>query len=281
VYALGCVAYECLTGEKPFAGGDLPSVLWGHLERPPPLVTERRSDLDPRVDEIVAKAMAKRPDDRYATCGEFASALSQLTGDTGLSAVLRSAEEPADVDGTVPGRGRAERRRLYALSAGIIAVLVAAGVTTALVMRQDDKPQRPAGAKQTANHGPAFEKVTFASPCSDFTGTGAIPPGKKLLVFDRELAADWRPKDSGGYYFDGLATPIGDKWVIRNILLVKDATYDVHAELTAGLLGEDAAASYISQHPGPESRLNLPLPKFDPGTQTTIRVIRPKGEGGC
>jgi serine/threonine protein kinase len=67
-YALGCVLYECLTGHPPFPGGSGEAVLLAHLEATPPRVTALRPDLPPAIDQVIARAMAKAPDDRFPTC---------------------------------------------------------------------------------------------------------------------------------------------------------------------------------------------------------------------
>jgi Protein kinase domain/Domain of unknown function (DUF4328) len=67
-YALGCVLYECLTGQPPFPGGSGEAVLLAHLEATPPRVTALRPDLPPAIDQVIARAMAKSPDDRFPTC---------------------------------------------------------------------------------------------------------------------------------------------------------------------------------------------------------------------
>ncbi len=72
VYSLGCLLYECLTGESPFASDLEVTMLYAHLEQPPPKVTERRPELPPAIDSVVAKAMAKRPEDRYPTATAMA-----------------------------------------------------------------------------------------------------------------------------------------------------------------------------------------------------------------
>ena len=74
VYSLGCVLYECLTGESPFAREVEAAVLFAHLTDPPPSASARRAELPPAIDGVIARALAKNPDDRYATCREFAAA---------------------------------------------------------------------------------------------------------------------------------------------------------------------------------------------------------------
>jgi serine/threonine protein kinase len=79
-YALGCVAYALLTGSVPFKREVPMAVLYAHLSTPPPRVTPVRPDLTEAVDQVIARAMAKEPDDRYGSCGDFADALREALG---------------------------------------------------------------------------------------------------------------------------------------------------------------------------------------------------------
>ncbi len=65
IYALGCVLYECLTGQLPFHRDDDAALLWAHLVETPPPVKGIRPDVAAAVDAVVARAMAKDPGDRY------------------------------------------------------------------------------------------------------------------------------------------------------------------------------------------------------------------------
>ena len=74
IYSLGCVLYEMLTGEVAYPkDGDI-AKLWAHISNPPPQPSATRTDLVPAFDDVVAKATAKDPADRYATAGEMAAA---------------------------------------------------------------------------------------------------------------------------------------------------------------------------------------------------------------
>ncbi len=75
-YSLACVAYECLTGDVPFPREGQLAVMTAHVTTPPPRVTAARHDLPPAVDAVVARAMAKDPAARYASCTEFVDALA-------------------------------------------------------------------------------------------------------------------------------------------------------------------------------------------------------------
>jgi streptogramin lyase len=74
VYSLGCLLYECLTGEPPFPGDSRLAVAWAHLEQEPPAASERRPELPGAVDAVISRAMAKDAGDRYATCPDLAAA---------------------------------------------------------------------------------------------------------------------------------------------------------------------------------------------------------------
>ena len=79
-YALAVTAFELLAGETPFHRDQWMAVIHAHLSQPPPLLTSQRPDLPPAADEVLVRALAKAPADRYASCREFAEALRQALG---------------------------------------------------------------------------------------------------------------------------------------------------------------------------------------------------------
>ncbi|MEV6950599.1 serine/threonine-protein kinase [Streptomyces sp. NPDC051183] len=75
VYSLGCVVYETLAGGPPFQRDDDMALLWAHQYDPPPPLSSRRAGMPAGVDDVLAKALAKAPEDRWASCLEFTDAL--------------------------------------------------------------------------------------------------------------------------------------------------------------------------------------------------------------
>ena len=79
VYALGCVLNAALTGEPPFARGSVPATILAHLNDPPPRPSAT-AGVPKAFDDVVARALAKRPSDRYRSAGELARAALAAAG---------------------------------------------------------------------------------------------------------------------------------------------------------------------------------------------------------
>ena len=72
IYSLGCVLYEMLGGEPPFTGATRAAVLARHLAEAPPPLRTLCPGVPAGVERAVLRALAKRPEERFATAGEFA-----------------------------------------------------------------------------------------------------------------------------------------------------------------------------------------------------------------
>jgi serine/threonine-protein kinase len=170
-YALACTAFELLAGAPPFRRGEAMAVMYAQLSEPPPLLTSRRPGLPPAADQVFARALAKAPEDRYASCREFAEALRAALGiapyDSGAWVIPAAGQSPAQVGawpaaaerpatevdfpaapgpaagpgrsgpgargGAQPARRTHRRRGALATLSGI-SVLVLAGITAAVVL---------------------------------------------------------------------------------------------------------------------------------------------------
>jgi serine/threonine-protein kinase len=80
VYSLGCLLYECLTGERVFPHDSRLAVAWAHLEEEPPRASKRRPELPGAIDAVIARAMAKNPEKRYGTCAGLVAAAEEALG---------------------------------------------------------------------------------------------------------------------------------------------------------------------------------------------------------
>jgi ABC-type transport system substrate-binding protein len=136
VYSLGCVLYESLAGAGPFDRESELSVLFAHLNDPPPRLTDLRPDLPEAFDAVFQTALAKSPDDRYGTCDEL----------------VRAAR--AALQGKVLARRRRGRRRVVvAVAAAVLAAGAAVGGI--LAIRGPHARGHPAIAEQSISLRPS------------------------------------------------------------------------------------------------------------------------------
>lgn len=73
-YSLACTLFWLLTGRPPYPGRNPAEIINGHLRAPIPRPSRLRPGLSPALDDVVARALAKDPADRYSCCLEFARA---------------------------------------------------------------------------------------------------------------------------------------------------------------------------------------------------------------
>jgi serine/threonine-protein kinase len=80
-WALACIAWECLAGERPFVGEEGTSILYQVVHEPPPPLLPKVPGLDPQVEVVLLRAMAKAKNDRFPTVNDFALAFENaVTG---------------------------------------------------------------------------------------------------------------------------------------------------------------------------------------------------------
>ena len=188
-YSLACVTVQLLTGEVPFERDQLPALMYAHLSAPPPSLVSRRPDLPAAVDQVVAKAMAKAPDSRYESCGDFADALREALGlpsyhrrgpatgpPTPPPSGILETPEPAVPD--YPGTVTAEPVRLAA-TADVPAV--APDLLTPSPVDKDAgtaSPEAPAVTddERPGDLGPAVPSDEAAPPRADILVAGPADP---------------------------------------------------------------------------------------------------------
>jgi serine/threonine protein kinase len=150
VYALGCLLYEALTGEPPYAGSTEGPAMLAHVNEPPPSPRAVNPNLPPAFDDVVQRAMAKEPGARYPSAGDLGQAAMVAagglrrapaeslvaTGDAaplaampGLSRAPRATPEPAEAaaatDAAEAPGGRREALR-WGAALAVLGVLVIA-----------------------------------------------------------------------------------------------------------------------------------------------------------
>src|SRR3954470_6238143 len=216
-YSLRVVAYELLTGSRPFEGSHFAVQARAHVEDPPPPPSSRNPELSAAVDAVLERALAKNPRDRYGSAAEFADALGRALEETRTAPTRklerRGAAGAGDAAAVDDGRRRAgtgawpgddgrpdsaapapRRRGSAALLAGVCGLLVLAVVgAVALASRGggDDpgagdapRAQHTAEATKTptADKTAAPDKTATASPTDSPSPTATDTPAPDQTV---------------------------------------------------------------------------------------------------
>ena len=116
VYSLGVVAYECLTGARPFDGASQVAIALAHINRPPPPLP---AHVPPAVRLLVERALAKDPADRFPDGGAFADAVRRVAAGGTLAPVAGPVTRPTQI---VAGAGLADSATQVLAATGPTAV---------------------------------------------------------------------------------------------------------------------------------------------------------------
>ena len=173
VYSLACVLYEALTGDTPFRADSFEHLIAAHISAPPP----RPSTVNPRVpasfDDVIARGMAKDPDDRYGSAGALGRAAQRPLRTNGRAAsetnTMAAPYAPWPQSGPATGptvlpdqRGAEDRSRQWVLPVviGVVAALLLGviGVVIGLLASQD--------SGSTTGSSPT---TTYAAPTTAYT----------------------------------------------------------------------------------------------------------------
>ncbi|MDP9226127.1 MAG: protein kinase [Actinomycetota bacterium] len=154
LYSLGCLLFECLAGEPPFRQANDLELLFAHLEEDPPSLSEGRPELPQTIDPVLARALAKSPDDRYRSCGELVAAAREAL----------SIPEP--------------RRVPWPLVATVtVLVFVAAALLAVILTRDGGGPRAEPGADSLVRIDPRTNKVVSVTPVGRKSSAVAVGGG--------------------------------------------------------------------------------------------------------
>ncbi|GAB3133393.1 hypothetical protein GCM10027289_23170 [Tsukamurella serpentis] len=171
-YSLAGTTVQLLTGSKPYGASSGTAVIRDHLLAPPPAPSRLRPDLPPAIDSVIARAMAKSPQHRFASCREFAQALRTAcapvyppTDPSVMAAVMPVA---AQGSGSGPRRGvligAVAAVTVVAVSAVAALVLASGAGSSADAAPADGAASSSAGAPGAASSSPA---ATSAAPVNN------------------------------------------------------------------------------------------------------------------
>jgi hypothetical protein len=217
VYALGAVLYEMLAGDPPFAAESQQAVLLRILHEPPAALSLVRANIPAAVDSAVRRALAKRPDQRFATAAAFAAAL-----------VVPERDEAAPVTAQIDEKLREIRssRRVVTLRAAVcgVAAGIALGIVSGFALAR-----WPAAAPEKSRDIAAKPWRSDASGRANLAGAvvrGTSNDGLSFVIVDRsgrlqrsiDATRPWTPRFSPdgrrvAYGAFGAGRGTSDLWV--------------------------------------------------------------------
>jgi eukaryotic-like serine/threonine-protein kinase len=170
-YSLAVVAFELLTGQRPFSAERFAAQARQHIDLPAPVASQRNPALPPAVDSVLARGMAKRPQERWATSREFADALRDALAQAGG----RPAASDASVPWPVPAARTGPSRRRPRLSAAGAAAMASVDARSALAAAPGTEPPA-ARTPAPANAAPAPRSSAPATPAPTTAPPAARTP---------------------------------------------------------------------------------------------------------
>jgi len=223
VYSLTCVLYESLTGESPFSRDSLENMVAAHLASPPP----RPSLANPRVpvafDAVIARGMAKDPDDRYGTAGGLVRAAQRAAEGGHLTSVLPPVELSETSTEAAADRKRRGWRLPVVVAVATVSILGVLGVALGLLTAPDRDGAQTAGPDLTGSPQPPPDDVVpfrgfvlqrpsvevRAEPTVSAPVTGHIPFEAEVYIVCTAIGDVVEGPGAGGG--PPISTPVWDK----------------------------------------------------------------------
>jgi serine/threonine-protein kinase len=219
VYSLACVLYEALTGDSPFARDSLENLVAAHLVSPPPRPSVTNSRVPAAFDAVIARGMAKDPDDRYGTAGGLVRAAQRAVAGGNSTLVMPAGVVPAGPTQMPLERDEVRKRRGWVLPT-VIAVATAlivggVGVTIGLLTKQQAGPLP--GPDQTGRPAALFRGFVLQEPSLEVRAepalsaaiTGYLPHESEVFIVCTTISEAVQGPGAAGA--PPISTPVWDK----------------------------------------------------------------------
>ena len=176
LYSLGVTLYEVVTGQRPFQGDSDYAIMSAHLEKQPRPPLEMDPNVPAALNEIILRALAKSPDERFQTAAAFRRALESVRGEQPEVTRVAPRRAPPRAEPAAPEpfvRPAKSHRGLYVLAGSVltIVILLAAGIQVA-----NWRKTRAGGGPQGEPPPPVQEPAPAPVPVQDPPAVPPTPP---------------------------------------------------------------------------------------------------------
>ena len=203
-YSLACAAYELLSGAPPFTRANGFALINSHLSEQPPPITTLRSELPQAVDRVLGKAMDKSPQQRYATCEQFAMDLGRALGLVPGPLEVDSGQPAGPADQTAsPAKQQYQATELAGPGLAAAAAAATAAEAAAVPGTAQEPPIAPAAATASPGALPTGAGTPAALDQQTMTaGQQGAPSGPQQAA----------PPTGGQQVAPGQQWPSGQQW---------------------------------------------------------------------
>jgi serine/threonine protein kinase len=205
IWSLGVVLFELLTGSRPFEGTSIPEICAGVLTLPTPALRQRRPEIDPVLEAIVERCLAKNPDERPASVLALSADLEPFASSREVATETFHSEtekaffnRPSDVDDHPPPSSgaplthRSSRRMTLARGLGVLGILATLALAIwafAGTRNETDELQGPPG--------PALAQSTPGAALDEGKTPDPLPSAQAVTVVPLPAAEGQSPQPSG------------------------------------------------------------------------------------
>ncbi|HLM33744.1 MAG TPA: protein kinase [Gaiellaceae bacterium] len=238
-YSLGALLYELLVGDVPYPAPNVVTAAMRHMNDPVPSVRAVRPEISPRVDAVIRRTMAKRPEDRYPTTDALIGALEACILEERQEAVVDAGQTEIFQR---PGSGLAKPRpgprrsgaRWLAVALGL--VLIAAAVSVGVLWTRDGNGLPVVGDDENANAAPVpINAIADYDPPAG-GGDGIEHPDEVKRATDGNPSTYWTTERYENFEFkDGVGLVLETtRPVALERLVVRSDTRGFEAVVKAG-----------------------------------------------
>jgi len=172
IYSLGVIFYEMVTGKKPFEAKTPMEVALKHVNDPAPHARQLEPDLPSAIDQIIYKAMAKKPADRYPDMKSFAEAIEAQIPDWSSSQPFKTVK--AKPKKTTSSSGW--KKNLKWIIPAVLVIAIAIGVLTTQGNSETEPTEAPTEPVMAAVDKPTSEPKATQIPTKSLTAVPTLSP---------------------------------------------------------------------------------------------------------